>query len=307
MTNKISRLIKRITERPFSTDGSLYDLGLDDGKLYQTDDGYTFHAVGDVSLLESRCSSNGACSNTLEAPTKPTAKEIKTVSASTSALGAIFADLEGRGQIKEELFKAVTSSKTLHTLLVGPPGCGKTEFLLRIKNAFANQSEFVDGSYGTKVGIVNLLLAQEPRYLLIDEIDKLEKRDQIALFNLMQTGIISKTLKSERIEKRMTVTVFATANTGETLLPPLLSRFFAIYLREYTDEQFEELAVKSVAQTELIKPEVAMQIAVSVLRKLNSRDLRDVIKIAQRASTIEEVDRVVNTLIECSKENSKRE
>jgi hypothetical protein len=50
-----------------------------------------------------------------------------------------------------------------------------------------------------------------------------------------------------------------------------------------------------------------MHIAVSVLRKLNSKDLRGVIKIAQRASTIEEVDKVVNTLIECSKENSKRE
>lgn len=201
----------------------------------------------------------------------------------------------------------MTSNKTLHTLLVGPPGCGKTEFLLKIKDAFAIQSEFVDGSYGSKAGIVNLLLDKQPRYLLIDEIDKLQERDQIALFNLMQTGIISKTLKSERIEKKMTVTVFATANTDETLLPPLLSRFFAMYLREYTDEQFKELAVKSVAQKEQIKPEVAMHIAVSVLRKLNSRDLRDVIKIAQRASTIEEVDKVVNTLIECSKEKSKRE
>ena len=297
MTNKISRLIRRITEEPFPSDGSLYDLGLDDGKLYQTEDGYTFHAVGDVSLLQG-CS-NGVCSTTLKAPT--------TTNHKTASNLDIFADIEGREPIKEELLKAVTSNKTLHTLIVGPPGCGKTEFLLKIRDAFANQSEFVDGSYGSKAGIVNLLLDKQPRYLLIDEIDKLEERDQIALFNLMQTGIISKTLKTERIEKKMTVTVFATANTDETLLPPLLSRFFAMYLREYTDEQFKELAVKSVAQKEQVKPEVAMHIAVSVLRKLNSKDLRGVIKIAQRASTIEEVDKVVNTLIECSKENSKRE
>jgi len=294
-------------EEPFPSDGSLYDLGLDDGKLYQTEDGYTFVAVGDVSLLQNGCSGgNGGCSTTLKVPTTTTTtntKEIKTASTSND----IFADIEGREPIKEELLKAVTSNKTLHTLLVGPPGCGKTEFLLKIKDAFANQSEFVDGSYGSKAGIVNLLLDRQPRYLLIDEIDKLQERDQIALFNLMQTGIISKTLKTERIEKKMTVTVFATANTDETLLPPLLSRFFAMYLREYTDEQFKELAVKSVAQKEQVKPEVAMHIAVSVLRKLNSKDLRGVIKIAQRASTIEEVDKVVNTLIECSKENSKRE
>jgi MoxR-like ATPase len=301
MMNKISRLIRRITEEPFPSDGSLYDLG--DGKLYQTEDGFTFHPVGDVSLLQNGCSGgNGVCSTTLKVPT--TATQIQK---GISEKPDIFSEIVGREPIKEELLKALTSNKTLHTLLVGPPGCGKTEFLLKIKDAFANQSEFVDGSYGSKAGIVNLLLDKQPRYLLIDEIDKLEERDQIALFNLMQTGIISKTLKSERIEKKMTVTVFATANTDETLLPPLLSRFFAMYLREYTDEQFKELAVKSVAQKEHVKPEVAMHIAVSVLRELNSRDLRDVLKIAQRATTIEDVDKVVNTLIECSKENSKRE
>jgi hypothetical protein len=48
-----------------------------------------------------------------------------------------------------------------------------------------------------------------------------------------------------------------------------------MYLHEYTDEQFKELAVKSVAAKEQIEPELAMLIAVSVLSKLNSRDLRD--------------------------------
>jgi Holliday junction resolvasome RuvABC ATP-dependent DNA helicase subunit len=156
--------------------------------LYQTSDGYTFHAVGDVFLLQNGCSSdNGACSTTLKASTTTTTntKEIKTASASASISNDIFGDIEGRELIKEELLKAVNSSKTLHTLLVGPPGCGKTEFLLEIKDALANQSEFVDGSYGSKAGIVNLLLERQPRYLLIGEIDKLGERDQIALFNLI--------------------------------------------------------------------------------------------------------------------------
>jgi hypothetical protein len=43
-------------EEPFPSDGSLYDLGLDDGKVYQTEDGFTFHPVGDVSLLQNGCS-----------------------------------------------------------------------------------------------------------------------------------------------------------------------------------------------------------------------------------------------------------
>lgn len=120
MTNKISRLIKRMTEEP--TDGSLYDLGLGDGKLYQTEDGFTFHPVGDVSLLQNAFS-DGTCSTTLEGPpttTMTNTKETKTVSGSASISNDIFADIEGREPIKEELLKAVTSNKTLHTLLVGP-------------------------------------------------------------------------------------------------------------------------------------------------------------------------------------------
>ncbi|MDQ6865986.1 MAG: hypothetical protein M3044_19435 [Thermoproteota archaeon] len=73
MTSKISRLIKRMTEEPFPTDASLYDLGLSDGELYQTEDGFTFHPVGDVSLLQNGCSSGtGACSTTLKASTTTT-------------------------------------------------------------------------------------------------------------------------------------------------------------------------------------------------------------------------------------------
>ena len=112
MTNKISRLIKRMTEEPFPTDGSLYDLG--DGKVYQTEDGYTFHAVGDVSLLQNGCS-NGACSTTLEVPTTTmtNTKEIKTVSASND----IFADIVGYSIIKREFVKALESTSPVGILL----------------------------------------------------------------------------------------------------------------------------------------------------------------------------------------------
>lgn len=215
----------------------------------------------------------------------------------------IFSGIVGHELLKEEFHKALVSEKTLHTILVGPPGCGKSQFLHAIKNSIPEKSEFIDGSYSSKAGVVSMLLDKGPRYLLIDEIDKLEERDQIALFNLMESGIVSRTLRSGKVEKKMKVTVFATANTDETLLPPLLSRFFAMYLRVYSDEDFKELAIKAIAVRENISPEVALHIAVSILRTLGSRDLRDVIKIAQRATTIEEVDKEINIAIEYGKHN----
>ncbi len=130
-----------MTEEPFPTDGSLYDLG--DGNLYRTEDGYTFHAVGNVSLLQNGCS-NGVCITTLKAPTKTTTntKEIKTVSTSDD----IFADIVSYTDIKKEFTKALQSVSPFGILLVGPPGCGKSEFLKQIAKTFPEQSLFIDGT-----------------------------------------------------------------------------------------------------------------------------------------------------------------
>jgi hypothetical protein len=64
-----------MTEEPFPSDGSLYDLGLDDGKLYQTEDGFTFHPVGKSSILQTSCSiDDGLCGTKLKAPKTTTSR-----------------------------------------------------------------------------------------------------------------------------------------------------------------------------------------------------------------------------------------
>jgi len=50
-------------EKPFPI-GPLYDLG--DGKVYQTEDGYTFFPVGNSSILEGGCSES--TTNTCDLP-----------------------------------------------------------------------------------------------------------------------------------------------------------------------------------------------------------------------------------------------
>ncbi len=209
-----------MTEEPFPTDGSLYDLG--DGKVYQTEYGYTFHAVGDVSLLQNGCS-NGACSTTLEVPTTTmtNTKESKTVSASND----IFADIVGYSIIKREFVKALESTSPVGILLVGPPGCGKSEFLKMIRAAFDDKSVFIDGSYGSKAGIFEALKERRPKYVLLDEVDKLTGQDQQALLNLMESGRLTKTTKSESYDIKLDTWVFATANDKEELLEPLFDRF----------------------------------------------------------------------------------
>jgi holliday junction DNA helicase RuvB len=287
MTNKISRLIKRMTEEPFPTDGSLYDLG--DGKVYQTEDGYSFHPVGDVSMLQNGCS-NGAC-NTIEAsPTMTNTKEIKTESID------IFADILGYTDIKREFNKALESTSPVGILLSGPLGCGKSEFLKHIRKHFEEECVFIDGSYGSKAGIFEKLYQTRPKYVLLEEIDKLSGQDQLALLDLMESGRLTKTTRSESYEINLNAWVFATANNKEDILEPLFDRFERYFLSEYTDEEFKTIAVQRLKKEGIQDEEFALYIANSVLRGLNRKSLRDAIRIARKCKTFAQVEETVQTM-----------
>jgi len=60
--------------------------------------------------------------------------------------------------------------------------------------------------------------------------------------------------------------VFATANNEEKILDPLLDRFEAYYLTDYTDDQFREIAAKRLRQEGIEDEELALFIANAVLR-----------------------------------------
>jgi MoxR-like ATPase len=80
-------------------------------------------------------------------------------------------------------------------------------------------------------------------YLLIDEIDKMSRRDQTFLFNLMETGILAETKYGKTREAEIKISVFATCNDPRKLSAPLQSRFFIIELEPYTHEEFYEITV----------------------------------------------------------------
>jgi MoxR-like ATPase len=72
-----------------------------------------------------------------------------------------------------------------------PPASAKTMFLDSLSKL--KSSYFVDGASTTKSGLIDCLFLNNPKYLLIDEIDKMSAKDQAMLLNLMETGIVSET------------------------------------------------------------------------------------------------------------------
>jgi holliday junction DNA helicase RuvB len=84
------------------------------------------------------------------------------------------------------LNKSILSKKPCHILLKGKPGCAKTMFLTEIMKSLKD-SYFVVGSNATKAGLVNQLFERQPKFLLIDELDKMPHQDQTSLLHLMET------------------------------------------------------------------------------------------------------------------------
>jgi MoxR-like ATPase len=180
-----------------------------------------------------------------------------------------FEEIVGHDDIKQIFVKAILSKRPIHLLLVGSPGSAKTMFLTEIMR-HEKPSYFIVGSNTTKAGLVNQLFERRPKFLLIDELEKMSTTDQTALLHLMETGIISETKINKTREMELTSWVFATANSCEKIIKPLLSRFAILEMPEYTFEEFTEIAVIKLRQ-ENVDVSTAKLIAEKVWNELGSR------------------------------------
>jgi holliday junction DNA helicase RuvB len=205
-----------------------------------------------------------------------------------------FEEIVGHEDIKQIFAKAILSKRPVHLLLIGSPGSAKTMFLTEIMRHYKT-SYFVVGSNTTKAGLLNQLFDRRPKYLLIDELEKMSGIDQTALLHLMETGIIPETKINKTRQAELTSWVFATANTCEKIIEPLLSRFLILQIPEHNFEEFTEISVSRL-QKENVNKQVATCIAEKVWSELGSRDIRDVIKVGRLASDINDVPFIIKMM-----------
>ena len=206
----------------------------------------------------------------------------------------IFDEIVGYNDIKQIFTKAILSRRPVHLLLVGSPGSAKTMFLTEIMRSMKD-SYFIVGSNTTKAGLVNQLFERRPKFLLVDELEKMSTTDQTSLLHLMETGMISETKVNKTRQIELTSWVFATANSYDKIIQPLLSRFAILEIPEYSFDEFTEIAVTRLTK-ENIDESIARVIVEKVWNELHSRDIRDVIKVARLASKVQEVPFVVKML-----------
>lgn len=199
----------------------------------------------------------------------------------------------GHERVKTLARYALLADEPVHCLFVGPPGTAKTLMLSEIGKLPG--AEFYAGSTTTKAGLVGLLLSAKPRYLVIDEIDKMAPIDMAPLLNLMEGGVV--TLLQSKTQQRITLRtkVFAGANELKPISAPILSRFIKADIPAYSARDFVTVATAVLQQQEGQGSEMARHIATEVVQ--HSTDIRDAVRVARLARNHPlRVNEVVNCL-----------
>jgi replication-associated recombination protein RarA len=202
----------------------------------------------------------------------------------------LFNNIYGCDDVKRLFRLALESNPNSPILLTGPPASAKTLFLQSLMKL--EGSHFIDCSSASKSGIVDYIFENRPKYLLLDELDKLSRKDQTFLLNLMETGTVYEIKYNKTRKTDIKTSVFATSNNIEKIIEPLQSRFFIAQLQSYTYEQFYEITLKLLTSNQHNVDEEIARVAAEALWRA-SRNIRDAIKIAKMAKSLEDVNWLV--------------
>lgn len=86
---------------------------------------------------------------------------------------SLFGDIIGYDHIK----MALSSDSAVHILLLGPPASAKTMFLTSLMHYL--NCYFTDGNNSTKDGMIDYLIENMPKYLLMMKLIKWPRRTKV--------------------------------------------------------------------------------------------------------------------------------
>jgi len=191
----------------------------------------------------------------------------------------LFVDIIGHDEVKELLTAALSAEKPVHVLLSGPPALAKTLFLWDLERAGGEAALWLVGSATSKAGLWDVVAERRPRWLLIDELDKMVAVDTAALLSLMEGGRMVRAKVGRQMEERVPIWVIAATNDERRLSPELRSRFAVRTMRPYSGIEYYTVIKGVLMRREGIAEELAEEIA----RALDGRtiDVRDAARVAR--------------------------
>ena len=199
----------------------------------------------------------------------------------------LFAPIVGYDDVKRFIRKTVTERRRIHHALIGPPATAKSMFLDEI--ARLPRAEWVHGPSATRAGVTRLLLERSPDFLVIDEADKMGRSDAYSvLLPLCETGRITETTATRRVDRQLGTIVFLSANDERKLPPAIQSRFRRWHFEPYTREEFIAVARAVLTTREGRSEDDALHIAAECWEH-GARDVREPRAVARLCESREEI------------------
>ncbi len=199
-------------------------------------------------------------------------------------LADLFNDIVGYEDEKQLIRASMSLDKPVHILLAGPPSIAKSMFLWDIEKAGGDAALWVMGTGTSKMGVWDMVVSKRPKWLLVDELEKMAPADMVGLLGLMEKGRIVRAKVGRNIDAKLNIWVFATANRIDNLPAELKSRFSIRMLRHYTHSEFVEVVRNVLVHREGVDQATADLIALRLVGRTN--DVRDAIRVARIASAV---------------------
>ena len=192
----------------------------------------------------------------------------------------LFNSIVGYADVKTLVRYALEAEKPAHLLLSGPPASAKTMFLLELRRL--PESYYALATTLTAAGLADILFVYEPKFILIDEVERLNPEHIGVLNSLMATGIISETKHGKTRELELDTRVFAAGIKVGKLPQDLLSRFTKLHFAPYTEQEFIKVSQRVLTTRENTSLENAEYIARALwqIHEQNA-DVRQCVQIAR--------------------------
>lgn len=214
----------------------------------------------------------------------------------------LFDDVIGYDDVKWLLTRGLTTDSITNFLLVGPPGSAKTVFLMCI--ARMEDAEFIPATRATSSGFTEVLFESQPKYMLFDELDDMDKDEQKSLSSYTETGIVRETMYDKRRKMRINTKTLASANGTDSILDHIVDRFTVLHFEPYEKEEYLEVCRHILPNDENVTEAEADTIGRGVWAKYGTGDVRQAIQVARLSDG--DPERVIRVLDEYSDSSLKK-
>ena len=201
----------------------------------------------------------------------------------------------GHEPVKDLLHRSMSTDQQTHFRLQGESSTAKSVFLTELERLPGAVYRSASGM--TEVGLLDILMNDQPEYLLFDEIDKAEKDCYTPLYELTEHGRVQKTISGSKVNIELNCNLVVTLNHPEQLPEELRKRMVKLQFDEYDDSEYIEIVTRVLQNKFDMDEEVASFIAEYQLEELDDKNVREPEQIAKLSENDkEDVKQVIENI-----------